>query len=92
MCFKKKRAVLFNPFQFEVSIPVVARSVAWVCGRSLAGIVGSNPAGISVSCECFVLFGKGLCVGLITRPEECYRVWGVYECDIIFDNEEALAY
>jgi hypothetical protein len=26
-------------------IPAVARSKAWVCGRSLAGIVGSNPAG-----------------------------------------------
>jgi hypothetical protein len=24
---------------------VAARSKAWVCGRSLAGIVGSNPAG-----------------------------------------------
>jgi hypothetical protein len=26
-------------------IPVAARSKAWVCGRSLSGIVGSNPAG-----------------------------------------------
>ena len=26
-------------------ILVAARSKAWVCGRSLAGIVGSNPAG-----------------------------------------------
>ena len=26
-------------------IPVAARSKTWVCGRSLAGIVGSNPAG-----------------------------------------------
>jgi hypothetical protein len=25
--------------------PVAARSMAWVCGRSLAGILGSNPAG-----------------------------------------------
>jgi hypothetical protein len=25
-------------------IPVAARSKAWVSGRSLAGIVGSNPA------------------------------------------------
>jgi len=28
-----------------VSNPLAARSMAWVCGRSLAGIVGSNPAG-----------------------------------------------
>ena len=26
-------------------IPVAVRSKAWVCGLSLAGIVGSNPAG-----------------------------------------------
>ena len=26
-------------------IPVAARSKAWVCGRSLAGIAGSNSAG-----------------------------------------------
>ena len=26
-------------------VPVAARSKAWVCGRSRAGIVGSNPAG-----------------------------------------------
>ena len=34
-------------------IPVAARSEAWVCGRSLAGIVGSNPAGgMDVCVEC----------------------------------------
>jgi hypothetical protein len=36
---------------------------------------------MSVSCECSVLSGRGLCVGLITRPEEFYRVWCVSECD-----------
>ena len=29
----------------ESPIPVAARSKAWVCIRSLAGIVGSNPTG-----------------------------------------------
>jgi hypothetical protein len=38
-------------------------------------------AGMSVSCECCVLSGRGLCVGLITRPEESYRLWCVSECD-----------
>jgi hypothetical protein len=34
------------------------------------------------SCECCVLSGKGLCVGLITRPEESYRPWCVQtKCD-----------
>jgi hypothetical protein len=28
---------------------------------------------MSVSCECCVLSGRGLCDGLITRPEESYR-------------------
>ena len=40
---------------------------------SLAGVAGSNPAGdIDVCCEFCVLSGRGLCVGLITRPEEFY--------------------
>jgi hypothetical protein len=29
---------------------VDARSKAWVCSRSLAGIVGSNPAGVMDIC------------------------------------------
>jgi hypothetical protein len=37
---------------------------------------------MSVSCECCVLSGRGLCVGLITRPEECRPTkCGVSECD-----------
>jgi hypothetical protein len=35
---------------------------------------------VSVSCECCVLAGRGLCVGLITHPEE-YTESGVSECD-----------
>ena len=45
-------------------IPVAVRSKAWVCGRSLAGIMGSNPAGdVDVCRECCVLSGRGLCDG-----------------------------
>ena len=51
---------------------------AWVCGRSLAGVVGTNPVGgMDVSCECCVLSGRSLCVWLATRPEKSYRVWCV---------------
>jgi hypothetical protein len=32
---------------------------------------------MSVSCHCCVMSGRGLCVGLINRPEESYRVWCV---------------
>jgi len=59
---------------------MATRSKAWVCGRSLPGILGSNPAGhggLSVVSVLYVLSGSGLCVGLITRPEESYRVWCV---------------
>jgi len=45
-----------------ISIPVVVRSKAWVCCRSIAGIAGSNPAeGMFVySDDCCVLSGRGL--------------------------------
>jgi hypothetical protein len=36
-------------------IPVAARSRASVCGRSLAGIAGSNPAVDMAACLCCVL-------------------------------------
>ena len=42
-----------------------------------------------VCCECCVLSGRGLCVGLITRPEESYRLRCVVVCDLEnFMNEE----
>ena len=53
--------------------PVAARSKAWVCGRWIAGIAGSNPDDdidvylVRVLC---VFSGRRLCIGLITRPEE----------------------
>jgi hypothetical protein len=54
---------------------MAARSKAWPCGRSPAEIVGLNPAGgMDVCRECCVLSGRDLCDGLITRPEESYRV------------------
>ena len=36
---------------------------------------------MSVCCECCVLSGRGLCDGLITGPEESYRLWCVVVCD-----------
>ena len=35
-----------------------------------------------VRCECCVLSGRGLCDGLITRPEESYRLCCVIVCDL----------
>jgi hypothetical protein len=34
-----------------------------------------------VSCECCVLSGRGLYVGLFTRPEDYYRQFCVSQCD-----------
>jgi len=41
--------------------------------------------------ECCVLSGRGLCVGAITCPEECYRLWCVWVSTWNLDYEEALA-
>jgi hypothetical protein len=74
-------------------IPVAARSKAWVCFRSLAGIAGSNPTGGMDVCLLWVLcVVRSLCVGLITRPEESYRVLCVWVCSWNLDNEEALTH
>ena len=56
---------------------MVAPSKAWVWGRSAAGVAGSNSpaAWMYVFCECCVLSGRSLFVGLITHPEQSYRVW-----------------
>ena len=35
-----------------------------------------------VCCECCVLSGRGLCDGLIIRPEESYRLCCVVVCDL----------
>jgi hypothetical protein len=62
---------LFGP------VPVAARSKAWVSGRLPPGIVDLNPAGGTDVCLLLVLSGRGRRDGLITRPEEPYRVWCV---------------
>ena len=62
----------------------------WPCclryGSTAARLLRSwirNPPGawISVCCECCMLSGRDLCDELITRPEECYRLWCVIVCD-----------
>ena len=37
---------------------------------------------MSVCCVCCVFSVRGLCVELITRPEESYRMWCVVLCDL----------
>ena len=49
------------------------------CGSADTRLLGlrvriASRARMPVSCECRVLSGRGLSIGLITRPEESYRV------------------
>jgi hypothetical protein len=67
----------------DVTNAMAARSKVWVYGRSLAGIVGSNPArgmGVCATCEFFVCCQVEVSVtgrSLVQRsPIEC----GVSEC------------
>jgi hypothetical protein len=65
-----------------MNISVAARSKAWVCaGSSLAGIAGSNSARgwMCVPCECRVVSGRGLCVGLLVQRRR--TEYDVSECD-----------
>jgi hypothetical protein len=73
-------------------IPVAAWYKAWVRGRSLAVIAGSNPAGGMDVCLSIMLSSRGLCDGLITRPEESYRVWCVWVWSWSFDDKDALVH
>ena len=71
-------------------VPVAERSKARVYGRSLAGIACSNPAGGMDGCPLCVLSGTGLCEGLITRPEESYRLRCTLVCDLGSSRERRL--
>jgi len=60
---------ILTKLNVHLPVTVAARSKAWACGRSLAGIASSNPTGGVDACrKCCVLSGRGLCVGLVTRP------------------------
>jgi hypothetical protein len=64
-------------------IPVAARSKAQVCGRALAGILGSNPTGGTdffslVQCLCCQVEVSAKGRSLVQRSP---TVWCVFECD-----------
>jgi hypothetical protein len=77
----------------RMPIPMAACSKEWVCGRSLLGLRVRIPPGawMSACFECCVLSRRDLCVGLITRPEESYRVWCVWVWLWSLDNEKVMA-
>ena len=59
-----------------VPMPVAVRSTVEVCGRSIAGIAGSNlDSGMDVLTHVYcVSSGRGFCDGVITHPGKTYRV------------------
>ena len=62
---------------------MAARSKAYICGRSPAEFVDSNPTGAMNICwEYCVFSGSGLCDELFTSPVESYRMCCVVLCDL----------
>ena len=83
--------ILFTKIIFSLSIMKYiagpsGRAVEGVSLRPLAcwncGFEFRRGTWMFVCCECCVLSGRGLCDELITRPEECYRLWCVAVCDL----------
>jgi hypothetical protein len=70
--------VMVPHFNLKAPIPLAALR-SWFIAARLLGLWVRIPrrAWMSLSCGCCVLLGSGLCVGLITRPEESYGVWCV---------------
>jgi hypothetical protein len=57
-------------------MPIQVAARGFAAARLLGLWVRIPPvARMSLSCDCCVLSGRSLCVGLVTRPEESYRVW-----------------
>ena len=71
----------FTQYTMDTTSAVLRRRSA---ATRLLGLRVRIPPGawMSLCCECYVLSGIGLCDGLITRPEESYRLWCVVECDL----------
>jgi hypothetical protein len=77
-------------YVLEKSIPVAARSMVWVCGRTHDGMWVRIPLGLGrLSLLSFVFYQVS--AWMSTRAEESYRVWCVSAWSPGLDNEEVLA-
>jgi len=77
---QKKTLLLLLLLPVPVASGLRRRSAAARLMRSWVRIPPG--AWMFVCCECCVLSGRGLCVELITRPEESYWLWCVVFCDL----------
>jgi hypothetical protein len=87
--------IFWHVYSLTLPIPVAARSKTWGCGSWLAGVVGLNSAAVMDTCLFWVLYalsGRGLCVGLIVRPEDSGGVSCFYVRSWSLENVEALAH
>jgi len=77
-----------HPYTYQITHPIITQWPRVLRRRSTAACllrlwVRITPgAWKSFSCECCVLSDRGLCDGLITRPEKSYRLWCVVVCDL----------
>jgi len=92
--FKDAFIFQIEDYQAKWPVPLNVLTKAWVCGFSHTGTEGPNLSWgwIFFCCESGVLSGRGLCDGLITRPEKSYRLRCVWVWSWRFDNEEALVH
>ena len=73
-------------------LPMAARSKAWVLAARFLGLRVRIPPRAWMSVVFCVLSGRGPYDGLITRPEDFYRVWRIWVWSWSLDNEETLAH
>ena len=75
-CFSCQHDRIITEVHCYTPIPVTAWSKEWVCGSSIAGIVGSKPVRtcMSVCCDWCVLSGRGAWNCSITLPGESGRM------------------
>ena len=63
--------MIYNPLsRIFMPVPVAARSKAWVCGRSLAGIAGSN---FTQDMDVWLLWLLCVCQSFLRRADHSYR-------------------
>ena len=74
---EKWQLIFFKVILVLLPTAMAKRSRARVCGVRLLWLRVRIPlwAWMSVSCECCVLSHRGLCDGVIARPEESYWLW-----------------